>query len=43
MNNRNNRNVVVVVYCFTIHEVVLKKEKRVYEVDVFVDEKYINK
>ena len=27
MNNRNNRNVLVVVYGFTIYEVVLKKEK----------------
>ena len=27
MNNRNNRNVVVVVYSFTIYEAVLKKEK----------------
>ena len=27
MNNRNNRNMVVVVYSFTIHEAVLKKEK----------------
>ena len=45
MNNRNNRNVVVVVYSFTIHEAVLKKKKSLgsmqgrYEVEVFVDGK----